>query len=65
MMGGVSPETCLASYKYVIINFDTLWHLVGFLCGNCSMMHGSMNINFIYIFFVLPDDAQVGHNILQ
>ena len=30
MMGGVSPETCLASYKYGIINFDTLLHLVGF-----------------------------------
>jgi hypothetical protein len=31
MMGGVSPETCRASYKYGIINFDTLLHLVGFL----------------------------------
>jgi len=24
MMGGVSPETCWASYKYGIINFDTV-----------------------------------------
>ena len=32
MMGGVSPETCRASYKYGIINFDTLLHLVGFFC---------------------------------
>jgi len=31
-MGGVSPETCWASYKYGIINFDTLLHLVGFFC---------------------------------
>jgi len=30
MMGGVSPETCWASYKYGIINSDTLLHLVGF-----------------------------------
>jgi len=30
MMGGVSPETCWASYKYGIIKFDTLLHLVGF-----------------------------------
>jgi len=29
MMGGVSPETCWASYKYEI-NFDTLLHLVRF-----------------------------------
>jgi len=28
-MGGVSPETCWASYKYEI-NFDTLLDLVGF-----------------------------------
>jgi hypothetical protein len=33
-MGGVSPETCWASYKYGIINFDTLMHLVGFFCMN-------------------------------
>ena len=30
MMGGVSSETCWASYKYEI-NFDTLLHIVGFL----------------------------------
>jgi hypothetical protein len=30
MMGGVSPETCWASYKYGIKNFDKLLHLVGF-----------------------------------
>ena len=29
MMGGVSPETCWALYKYEI-NFDKLLHLVGF-----------------------------------
>jgi hypothetical protein len=28
-MGGMSPETCWASYKYEI-KFDTLLHLVGF-----------------------------------
>jgi len=31
---GLSPETCWASYKYGIINFDTLLHLVGFFCTN-------------------------------
>jgi len=34
MMGGASPETCWALYKYGIINFDTLLYLVGFLCMN-------------------------------
>ena len=34
MMGGVSPETCWASYKYGIIKFDTLLHLVGFFFMN-------------------------------
>jgi hypothetical protein len=38
-----------ASYKYGIINFDTLLHLVGFFCMNCTMMHGSMNIKNYYI----------------
>ena len=33
-MGGVSPETCWASYKHGIINFDTLLHLVGYFCMN-------------------------------
>jgi len=44
MMGGVSPETCWASYKYGIINVDTLVHLVGFFCMTFTMMHGSTNI---------------------
>jgi hypothetical protein len=34
MMDGVSPETCSASYKYGITNFDTLLNLVGFFCMN-------------------------------
>jgi hypothetical protein len=34
IMGGVSPETCWASHKYGIINFDTMMHLVGFFCMN-------------------------------
>jgi len=49
MVGGVSPETCWASYKYGIINFDTLLHLVGFFFMNCTMMHGSTNIKCKYI----------------
>jgi hypothetical protein len=33
MIGGVSLETCWASYKYKIINFDTMLHLEGFFCS--------------------------------
>ena len=49
MIGGVSPETCWASYKYGIINFDTLLHLVGFFRVNCTTMHGSTNIKHIFL----------------
>jgi hypothetical protein len=35
MMGCVSPETCWALYKYGIIKFDKLLHLVGFFFMNC------------------------------
>ena len=38
MMGGVLPETCWASYKYGMINFDTLLHLVGFFCMNSKTL---------------------------
>ena len=34
MMGGMSFETCWASYKYEIIKFDTLLHLGGFFFMN-------------------------------
>jgi len=50
MLGGVSPETCWATYKYGIINFDTLLHLVGFFCMNFTMMRGSTNIKLICLF---------------
>jgi len=46
MRGGVSPETCWASYKYGIIKF---WYIVAFLhffFMNCTMMHGSTNVKF-------------------
>ena len=46
MMGGVSPETCWASCKHGIINFDTPLHLVGYFCMNYNTMHGSTNIKF-------------------
>ena len=44
MMGGVSPETCWASYKYVIIK---CWYIVAscwFFYMSFTMMHGSTNI---------------------
>ena len=43
MMGGVSPETYSASYKYGIIKF---WYIVAscwIFFMNCTMMHGSTN----------------------
>jgi len=46
MMGDVSPETCWASYKYGIVKFDTLLHLVGFFFMNFTMMHGSTNVKY-------------------
>ena len=48
-MGGVSRETCWASYEYGIINFDTLLNLVGYFCMNFTMIHGSMNIKLTLI----------------
>jgi len=44
MMGGVSPETCWASYKYGIINFETLLHLVRFLLYEFLHFHCSAAI---------------------
>ena len=39
MMGGVSPETCWASFKMRNNkNFDTLLHLVGFSCKNSVIL---------------------------
>ena len=46
-MGGVSPKTCCASYKYGIMKFDTLLHLVGFFFMNFTMMHGSTNVKLV------------------
>jgi len=53
MMGGVSPETCWASYKHGIINSGTLLHLVGYFYRNYTMMHGSTNIKRIDFFVTL------------
>jgi hypothetical protein len=39
MMGGMSPETCRASYKRGIINSDTLLHLVGYFCMSYFILH--------------------------
>jgi hypothetical protein len=46
MMGGVSPETCWASYKYGTIKFDTLLHYVGSFFMNRTMMNGLTNLKF-------------------
>jgi hypothetical protein len=50
MMGGMSPETCWASYKYGIIKSDTLLHLVGSFFMNYTMMHRPTNVKFITVF---------------
>ena len=46
MMGGVSPETCWASYKYGIIKIDTLLYLVGSFFMNCTRVHVPTNVMF-------------------
>jgi hypothetical protein len=43
IMGGVSPETCWASYKYGIIKFWYVVAFLGFFFMNCTRMHGSTN----------------------
>jgi len=54
MMGGVSPETCWASYEYGIMDFDTLLHLVGFFCCvSCTMMHCCILLDFFAVWVVL------------
>jgi hypothetical protein len=48
IMGGVSPETCWASYKYGIIKF---WYIVAscwIFHVNCTMMHGTTNISVVW-----------------
>ena len=50
MMGSVSPETCWASYKYGIINFDTLFHLVGFFCMNFVNTELWQMVSFLFIY---------------
>jgi hypothetical protein len=50
MMGGVSPETCWASFK--IRNNKILIHcciLLGLFCKNCTTMHGSTNIKCLVV----------------
>jgi hypothetical protein len=61
MMGNVSPETCWASYKHGIINFDTLLHLVGYFCMNYTMRHGSTNTSSP-LFDLLPSQLIIFHN---
>jgi len=51
MMGGVSPETCWASYKHGIMNYDKLLRLVGYFCMSYAMMHASTNIKFGKYYF--------------
>jgi len=43
MMGGVSPETCRASYKYGKIKFDTMLHLVEFFFMNVYVVFGTLS----------------------
>ena len=51
MMGGVSPKTCWASYKYGIIK---CWYIVAscwIFFMNCTMIHGSTNVKSWDILF--------------
>ena len=58
MMGGVSPETCWASYKYGIINFDTLLHLVWFFAV-CVVLWCTdpRTSSSLYTFTVMPETS--------
>jgi len=47
-MVGVSPETCWASYKHWIINFDALLHLVGYFCMNYKLVAFRLITHNIY-----------------
>ena len=65
MMGGVSPETWWASYKYEI-NFDTLLYLVGFFLYELyydAQIHKHQNLLNIFIQDFKPSvwiDSQSG-----
>ena len=47
MMAGVSPETRRASYKYGIIKFGYIVASCWMFFMNCTMMHGSTNIQIL------------------
>ena len=59
MMGGVSPEICWASYKYEIIKFWYILHLVGFFFMNCTMMHGSTNMMHFTLFYWFSTETEL------
>jgi len=60
MMGGVSPETCWASYKYEIKFWCTVVSCWIFFV-NYTMMHGSKNIKFRKLGFWKHFNAKVGY----
>jgi len=49
MMGDVSPETCWASYKYGIINFDTLLHIIFSLVSQQQCTVSLLKSSGIYV----------------
>jgi hypothetical protein len=46
MRGGVSPETCWASYKYRIIKILILFAFCWIFFMNCTITHESTNVKF-------------------
>jgi hypothetical protein len=52
--GRCVARNMLSLYKYGIINSDSLLHLVGFFCMNCTNMHESTNIKHSTMFKILP-----------
>jgi hypothetical protein len=61
MMGGVSSETCSASYKYRIIKFWCISASCWIFLKNCTMMHGSTNIKCMDVVHKCTD-FQVSYN---
>jgi len=53
MMGGVSPKTCWASYKYGIIKLWYIFASCWIFFMNCTVMHGSTNINVLKKFVII------------
>jgi hypothetical protein len=63
MIGGVSPETCWASYKYGIIKFETFLHLVR--CFFMNPLVKAIKINVYRNLETLPQKTKIPYYLNQ